>query len=78
MMTNMGVVDAALRFAVALGLLAWSYGHVGQPPAETWAWLSWIAGLAFGATALMRFCPVYALIGTDSCAIYVTDPGSDG
>ena len=70
MVTNMGVIDGVFRFVLGTALLAWSYHRIGPELPEGLAWLVWIVGAFFGATAILRFCPVLALLGTDSCAIY--------
>jgi hypothetical protein len=74
MITNMGVIDGVFRFALGMALLAWSYHRVGPELPEALAWAVWIVGAFLGLTGLFRFCPVYALFDTDSCAIY---PGRD-
>ena len=74
MITNMGVIDGVFRFVLGVGLLAWSYDRIGPGLPESLAWAVWIVGAFLGATGLFRFCPAYALIGIDSCAIY---PGQD-
>lgn len=71
---NVGVLDGAFRLILGIGLLALSYGRIGPGLSEATAWIAWIAGVAFGLTGLFRYCPIYALIGTDSCAPY---PGDD-
>ena len=75
MITNMGVIDGVFRFALGVGLLAWSYDRIGPDLPEGLAWAVWIVGAVLAATGLFRYCPVYAVLGTDSCAIY---PGHDG
>jgi Protein of unknown function (DUF2892) len=74
MMTNVGVIDGVFRFVLGTGLLALSYGRFGLHLPHDIAWAAWIIGAFLGATGLFRFCPVFALLGTDSCAIY---PGHD-
>jgi hypothetical protein len=74
MITNMGVIDGVFRFVLGVGLLAWSYDRIGPVLPEGLAWVVWIVGAFLGLTGLFRFCPVFALLGTDSCAIY---PGHD-
>jgi Inner membrane protein YgaP-like, transmembrane domain len=71
MITNVGVLDAALRLAVAAALLALSYGHFGLPAHSAAAWPAWIAGVIVGFTGVLRSCPLYAFLGTDSCAAYL-------
>lgn len=75
MMTNVGVLDGALRLALGLLLVAWSEGEFGARPPEFWDWAAWAAGAALALTGLFRFSPLYAWRGIDSCAPY---PGRDG
>lgn len=87
MITNMGVIDGVFRFGLGVGLLALSYGRFGLHLPHDLAWAVWIIGASLGWTGLFRSCPVYALLGIDSCAIYpgperqpptVSAPGSGG
>jgi hypothetical protein len=69
MMTNVGVLDAAVRLLVAVLLLAWSYGEFGlTAPSLPVAWAIWLGGLALGVTGLFRYCPIHVFYGTHSCA----------
>jgi Protein of unknown function (DUF2892) len=70
MITNMGVIDGVFRFVLGAALLAWSDHRIGPDLPESLAWAVWVVGAVLAATGLFRFCPVYALLGTDSCAIY--------
>jgi len=63
MKTNVGWVDAALRWVVAMGGFACSVGfNDRQDPSLGFAML----GLLMAATALTRACPLYAVIGIDT------------
>ena len=75
MITNIGVLDAAARLVGGVLLLAWCDGRFGHHLHGTTEWIVWIIGVALTATALLRYCPLYALAGTDSCA---TDMDRDG
>ena len=70
MMTNVGVIDGVLRLVLGIGLLAWSRGRIGPVLPEIFAWIAWAAGLFSAATGIFRYCPAFALLGTNSCAIY--------
>lgn len=59
--TNEGTVDRALRAAVGLGLIAIVF--VG--PQTPWGWL----GLIPLATSLMGWCPLYSLLGINTCGV---------
>jgi len=58
MKANVGRVDKVLRIVAGLGLIAWAL--MGGPP---WAWI----GVVPLATGLFNFCPLYALLGINSC-----------
>ncbi len=58
MKTNVGGVDKWLRIAVGLLLVAWA--ATGGP---VWAWI----GVVPLATGLFNFCPLYALLGLNTC-----------
>lgn len=65
----MGVIDGVFRFALGVALLGLSYGWLRLRLPHDLTWGLWIAGAALGFTGLFRYCPVYAWLGTDSCAI---------
>lgn len=56
---NVGGVDRILRIAVGLVLIALVF--VG--PKTPWGWI----GIVPLVTGLMRTCPLYSLIGINSC-----------
>ncbi len=58
MKANVGGIDRALRIIVGLALIAWAL--MGG---SVWAWL----GVPLLATGLFSFCPLYPLIGMNSC-----------
>lgn len=61
MKANVGTVDRVLRIVLGLALIALAAtGTVGW-----WGYL----GVVPLATALFRFCPAYALLGINSCAM---------
>jgi hypothetical protein len=63
MKANVGNVDRVLRTLVGIGLLALVFAVEG--PARWWG----LAGIVPLATAWLRFCPAYALLGFDTCAL---------
>jgi hypothetical protein len=69
MITNVGVIDRALRLAVAFGLLGWVYGYFG-PPLLPWLldWGVWMLGVYPLTTGLLRWCPIFALAEISTCA----------
>ena len=60
MTANVGKIDRIIRILVGLALIAWVV--TGGP---VWAWI----GLVPLATGLFKFCPVYRLLGIDSCGV---------
>ena len=64
MTRNMGSLDRALRLVVAavLALLAWN-GTLADPLALG----AWIVAAVFVLTSLVSFCPLYRVMGMDTC-----------
>ena len=66
MMTNMGMVDRAVRVVIGLVLIAYAipvgFQHTG------WKWVGWI-GVVPILTALVGFCPAYTLLGLSTCPL---------
>ena len=61
MKANMGGVDRVLRILVGIVLLLLAAtGQVGW-----WGWL----GVVPLATGLVRFCPLYTLLGINTCPL---------
>lgn len=58
-MKNVGSVDKILRIVVGLALIAIVF--VG--PQTPWGWI----GIVPLLTALLGFCPLYRLIGLNTC-----------
>ena len=58
MNANVGRIDKWIRIALGLGLIAWA---VSGGPA--WAWI----GVVALATGLFNFCPLYRLLGVNTC-----------
>lgn len=54
MKANVGTIDRLVRVTAGLGLLAWA--ALGGP---AWAWI----GIVPLATGLVRFCPLYRVLG---------------
>lgn len=59
MTCNIGRIERVMRAIVGLGLIAIVF--VG--PQTTWGWI----GLAPLATAVLGWCPPYALLGISTC-----------
>ena len=59
MLQNVGTVDRVIRIAAGLGLIgAAMLGYIGP-----WGWIGVVPLL----TALVRFCPLYPLLGISTC-----------
>ena len=60
MTKNIGLIDRVLRAAVGIALIVWALA--GGP---VWAWIGVVPLL----TAVVSFCPAYALLGIRTCPI---------
>ena len=58
MQANVGQADKWVRIAVGVALIAWA--AAGGP---VWAWI----GIVPLATGVFNFCPLYRLIGINTC-----------
>lgn len=61
--TNVGGIDRLLRIAIGAALLLWFFLDQGT---GFWHWAKLI-GLVPLATGLMSSCPLYSLIGLNTC-----------
>lgn len=59
MNVNVGTIDRVARVVIGLGLIAMVF--VG--PQTPWGWI----GLVPLATAAMRICPLYSILGFSTC-----------
>lgn len=62
---NVGPLDRALRVIGGVALAAYAYAALSGP----WAIAAGAAAAVLLATALVRFCPAYRLLGIDTCRI---------
>lgn len=62
MQANIGTLDRTLRIVLGLALI--SLVFVG--PQSPWGWLGLIPLL----TGLLRFCPLYSVLGVRTCATH--------
>jgi len=61
MKSNVGGIDRALRILLGLALIVLAAtGTIG-----VWGWI----GLVFLATGVFRFCPLYRLLGLNTCPV---------
>jgi len=61
--TNVGGIDRVLRIVVGLALIAWWY----FAPGMGLRWLPLVLGIVALGTGLMSTCPLYSLIGLNTC-----------
>ncbi len=61
MTANVGTIDRIIRIVIGIALLAFAAFDHGE-----WRWVGLI-GVVPIATALMRFCPLYTLLGMRTC-----------
>lgn len=65
MTKNIGMIDRVLRIVIGIILIAFAlkigFGNTG------WNWIGWIGVIPI-VTALVGSCPLYSLIGVNTCA----------
>ena len=61
MKQNVGSIDSALRAIIGMGLISMVF--IG--PQVVWGWV----GIVPLATAIMGWCPPYALLGIRTCGL---------
>jgi predicted membrane-bound dolichyl-phosphate-mannose-protein mannosyltransferase len=69
-MRNLGAIDRGARFLGGFVLIALSFLPPSAPVLTdfgVWRWVATAAGIVMVATAMMRFCPAYALLGINTC-----------
>ena len=70
MTTNVGTVDRMLRVVVGIVLIALPFLGGSTLFAVTWVKYAAIAvGIVMLATAAMRFCPLYTILGIRTCKL---------
>jgi len=65
MKANVGGIDRLIRLIAGIALIA--FGAVGGL-ATPWNYVAMGVGVVFALTALIRFCPLYPLLGINTCA----------
>ena len=63
MTTNVGSIDRVLRILVGLALVVWALGYIPNVAPSALGWI----GLVPLLTGLFGYCPVYSLIGLNTC-----------
>ena len=68
MIVNVGTLDRALRLAVGVALVAVAlFSGAGLFDAVAWKYGAVAIGVVMIATAALRFCPIYSLLGIRTC-----------
>jgi len=65
MHANVGGVDRIIRLVAGLALIA--FGVLGGL-ASPWNFVAIGVGVVFTLTAVIRFCPLYPLLGLSTCS----------
>lgn len=63
MKKNVGGIDRILRIVLGLGLLAFAFA--GPEGVKVWGFV----GIVPLATGLLNFCPLYSIIGFNTCPL---------
>ncbi len=66
MKTNMGTMDRALRAVVALAMIGLYFGNIVT---GTLGIVLLVAAGVFLLTSVVSFCPLYMLVGINTCAV---------
>ena len=61
MQTNVGMADRAARVVVGVGLISAAFASA----LGAWAWI----GIVPLATGLVGLCPLYSVLGIDTCGL---------
>lgn len=64
MTANVGTIDRVIRIVAGLALLAWALGYIPGFAPSLWGWI----GVVPLATGLVGTCPIYRLLGMDTCS----------
>jgi len=66
MKTNVGGIDRIVRLLAGLALIAvGALGLVASP----WSIVAMVAGAVFTLTSVVSFCPLYTILGINSCPV---------
>lgn len=63
--TNVGGLDRVVRIVLGLVLIVWWY----MAPAVAWHWVALVVGLVALLTGLMSSCPLYSVLGVNTCPL---------
>jgi len=65
MKANVGSIDRVIRLVAGFALIA--FGVVGGL-ASPWIYVAIVVGAVFALTAVIRFCPLYSVLGISTCS----------
>jgi len=66
MKANLGGLDRIVRLVAGLALIA--VGALGMVAAP-WSYVAMGAGAVFTLTSVISFCPLYTILGINSCPV---------
>ncbi len=66
MTKNIGQTDKIIRIVLGLGLAALDFFEVVKGP---FSWILSVVAVVLIATALINFCPLYTLLGKNTCEV---------
>lgn len=70
MTSNVGTIDRAVRLLVGLALIIAPLTNLfGVWSSDVFAYGTMVVGAVLVATAFLRFCPLYRLVGISSCKV---------
>jgi fatty acid desaturase len=64
MTPNVGMIDRMVRIVIGVALIALAMGYIPAFAPQIWGWL----GVVPLVTGVLGTCPVYSLIGMNTCA----------
>jgi hypothetical protein len=70
MRINVGTPDRIVRIAIGAALMLLPFfSGLDLFANAAWLWTSVVVGAVLIATALVRFCPLYAILGLSTCKV---------
>ncbi|PCI86103.1 MAG: hypothetical protein COB24_10995 [Hyphomicrobiales bacterium] len=65
MMKNLGSPDKMIRFVIAIVAAIAAYMYMAT--LGVWFWVLIVVAVIMAGTALLNFCPIYAIFGIKTC-----------